>query len=114
MNIPSSIREAVRQLIELREKTVSEHEWSEATTNFRSVLGQTHDYDSLYALLKEDIEDQMPIAEKALLFERLIEIGPKTPEVLRMYAEHLWLHGPESDEQVRCLNAEADALDRLY
>jgi hypothetical protein len=59
-----------------------------------------------------DALDELPISLKSAAFERRLAIGPREPAVLRQFADHLWLHGPERDEQVEALRREAELLER--
>jgi len=88
----------------------AEREWRQATDTFDRALAGCDDPAAVLALLDEDATDDLPIGAKTAAFERLLALGHRTPVVLRRYADHLWLHGPESDERVTALRAEADQL----
>jgi len=111
MDEPQSILEAGRQLIQLRKGRPGAAAWRQATERFSTALRESRDGALILQLLEEDAEDDLPIAEKTAGFERLLELGPRTPRVLRMFAHHLWFHGPESDDLAERLKAEADALE---
>lgn len=111
MNKSKSLQEATQLLIDLREREVGDDEWTQATTQFSTALDQTKDGATILLILKEDVEDNLPISEKTAAFEKLLELGPRTPHVLRMFADHLWFHGPEWDNKVKDLLKEAENLD---
>ncbi len=111
MSESENVVAAGRRLIELRSGNASEQEWTEASQRFATALRHSNDPAEIVALLDEDVEDDLPIAEKTLAFERVLELGLRTPRLLRSFAQHLWFHGPESDDRVASLRAEADALE---
>lgn len=98
-----SILQAGRRLMQSRS--------AEDSARFAAALARAGDGAQITALLDEDVADDLPIADKTAAFEKLLELGPATPALLRRFADHLWLHGPEHDAQVASLRAQADALE---
>ncbi len=84
---------------------------TEDSARFALALASVADGREIAALLDEDLADDLPIADKTAAFEKLLELGPRRASVLRAFADHLWLHGPQDDRRVERLRAEADALD---
>jgi len=78
---------------------------------FMAELARARDPDEIDRVLATDTLDELPASLKSAAYERRLEIGPRTPAVLRGYADHLWLHGPEWDEKAEALRAEADRLE---
>ena len=98
-----SLMQAGRRLMSTRS--------AEDSARFAVALRNVADGREISALLAEDEADDIPIADKTAAFEKLLELGPRSAAVLRAFAEHLWLHGPQDDRRVERLRAEADALD---
>jgi hypothetical protein len=106
-----SVLQAGRQLIGVASNSTVDDEWQRATDAFDRALASCDDPAALLALLDEDATDDLPVVAKNAVFERLFALGRRTSAVLRRYADHLWLHGPQSDDRVAALRAEADQLD---
>jgi hypothetical protein len=78
---------------------------------FTAELARARDPAEIERVLAADAYDDLPISLKSAAYERRLEIGPRTAAVLRGYADHLWLHGPDWDEKAEALKAEADRLE---
>ena len=103
MEEEDSILAAGRRLMQSRS--------AEDSARFAAALARAGNGAQIAALLDEDVTDDLPIADKTAAFEKLLELGPGTPALLRRFADHLWLHGPEHDDRVARLRAQADALE---
>ncbi len=101
-----------RRLMALGRRETSADELERASEAFARDLAGEPNPRVIITLLDEDVEDDLPISAKTAAFERLLELGARTPDVLRRFADHLWFHGPESDELAAALNAEAEILER--
>lgn len=101
-----------RRLMNLGRQATSADELERASEAFAEDLAGERTPQAILTLLDEDVEDDLPISAKTAAFERLLELGARTPNVLRRFAEHLWFHGPESDERAAALKAEADRLEQ--
>lgn len=77
----------------------------------QAALAACEDPAQIERALDLDAGDELPIQLKSAAFERRLAIGAREPAILRRFAEHLWLHGPERDAEVEALRREADALD---
>ena len=112
MHAFTSISAIAEYLIKLnRENSIGET-WTKAQALFHEILNQTTDAKAIMQLLEADKEDDLPISVKTAMFEKLLELNQRTPALLRMYAAHLWLHGPADDDKVFELRSEADALEQ--
>jgi hypothetical protein len=109
-----TVLDAEKQLIAVASTSSSEDELQRALDHFDRALTGCHDPEALLAVLDRDPNDDIPVPGKTAVFERLLALGCRTPAVLRRYADHLWLHGPESDDRVSELRAEADRLDGAH
>lgn len=98
-----SILELGRRLMQSRS--------ADDSARFAAALARADDGTQIAALLAEDVADDLPIADKTAAFEKLLELGLGTPALLRQFADHLWLHGPEHDDRAAGLRAQADALE---
>jgi hypothetical protein len=97
-------------LLEAGRRLMDSHGEEDAAL-FAAALERTQDPAEIAALLEADATDDLPIAEKTAAYEKLLELGPRTAQVLRGFAQHLWLHGPQDDELVAALRAEADGIE---
>ena len=86
--------------------------WRAATDALAQAVAACDDPTAIEKLLREDQEDDLPIPLKSAAFERRLALGPRTAELLRAYAQHLWLHGPAQDELVAVLRDQADEIDK--
>jgi hypothetical protein len=98
-------------LATLRSSGSSAQSLADAEHDLRAALTSCTEAELLDTALELDPDDELPIQLKSGMFERRLSLGPRTPALLRRYAQHLWLHGPERDAEVRALRAEADAAD---
>ena len=102
---------AAQLLAMIRSSASSAQSLAQAEHELHAALTSCAEPELLENALELDASDELPIQLKSAMFERLLSLGPRTPSLLRRYAQHLWLHGPERDEEVRALRAEADKTD---
>lgn len=107
-----ALMDSGRRLMTLGRRATSADELQRASEAFAQDLARERNPRAIITLLDEDVEDDLLISAKTAAYERLLELGARTPGVLRRFAEHLWFHGPESDERAAALNAEADRLEQ--
>lgn len=107
----SKLTEAASRLKSLQAQVASTSEWHSANEAFGALLNVQTDADEVWTILNEDELDELPIEAKTLAFETVLALGKREPEVLRQYADHLWLHGPAADDRVQALRDEAQRLE---
>jgi hypothetical protein len=113
MSEKQSLSNAATHLIALRKQSPDRPVWNKAIDDFHQALAEVSNGDEILKVLTDDVNDDLPIEEKTAAFQKLLASGGyRTPEVLRSFADHLWLHGPDDDELVEKLREEADSLDQ--
>ena len=100
-----------RALLELMHNRGGADALARAEAEAEAALVACTDPSTIEEVLSLD-KDDLPIAFKTAAFERCLSLGTRRPELLRAFAEHLWLHGPEHDERVQALRLEAEQLEQ--
>jgi hypothetical protein len=111
MDQAPSLPAAASHLLEMARSAPEDEQWQAAKAEFSSAVRAEQDQSALLAVLDADDEDELPISSKTEAWERALEIGPRKPEYLRRFAEHLWFHGPQDDDRAQALEDEADELE---
>ncbi|WP_437972164.1 hypothetical protein WMF04_23980 [Sorangium sp. So ce260] len=107
-----SLIDATRALLDaIRSSTATPESLRDASQAVQQALAACEDPEQIERALALDADDDLPIGVKSAAFERRLEIGSREPAILRQFAEHLWLHGPERDAEAAALRREADDLD---
>lgn len=106
-----ALTDAAAHLLEVAESSVDDGEWERAKAEFSAALQAETGQAAVLAVLDGDDEDDLPISSKTEAWERLLEIGPRRPEYLRRFADHLWFHGPQDDAKAQALQDEADRTE---
>jgi hypothetical protein len=108
------VTDAAKSLLTLRTLGHShEANWSVRREALASAIDASNDPGDLRSSLDLDVDDLLPIDLKTKIYERLLTVTERTPELLRRFAGHLQLHGPDWDDLARDLLAEANERDGL-
>lgn len=109
----TSLAQATRDLLALRRRaSTGEAELDRAARVFLDALAATADASEVRPALDEDAGVLLLLpALKDAAYERLLELVGRDPAILREYAWHLWLYGPDRDADADALLAEADRAD---
>lgn len=102
---------AFKALLDIGARAPTEARWTQAKKDFSKAVDDCSDLDELLRVLAEDSGLEIPIDLRIRLYRRSLDIGGRSPALLREFAWYLELHGPDWDEEAARLREDADRQD---